>query len=346
MYKELVISRAAETVKEVKTITFTSESTEGIRYKAGQYLTLVKGKGEGEVRRSYSIVSSPTLNEPLSICVKRIENGVFSRLLVDEAKPGDTVLTSGTGGFLTLPDDPASYSQLIFFAGGSGIAPVISLIKTALHTAPYIGIVLIYSSRSKSDTIYLDELQSLAKRFSSSLSVEFLFSNTKHLDSARLHQQLLKKLLKKYAFASFERTLFYICGPFPYMRMITFTLIEEHVPEANIRKENFNASKPVVVNEPPDKEMRTIEMRHNGKDYSFTSQYPDTILRSAQKAGLNLPYSCEVGRCGNCAARCIKGKIWMSYNEVLTDKEVASGIVLTCTGYAVDSDAVLETVKF
>jgi ring-1,2-phenylacetyl-CoA epoxidase subunit PaaE len=334
MYEQLVISDIREEIKDVRTISFSAAT---FSYKAGQYLTLVKKSGEQEVRRSYSIVSSPLLNEPLSICVKRIENGVFSRYLVDEAKVGDVVLSTGTGGFFTLPDDLQNYKQLFLLAGGSGIAPNMSLLKTALHSHPELDIVLIYSSRSKSDTIYYEQLQQLAREHPS-LHVEYLLSNTKQLLGARLHQILLKKLLQQYAQASYQDILFYICGPFSYMRMITYTLAEEHVPERNVRKENFNASKPVVTKEPPDKDAHLVRISINGQKHSFEMQYPDTILKAAQRKGLSLPYSCEVGRCGNCAARCIKGKVWMSYNEVLTDREVSNGLVLTCTGYAVEGD--------
>lgn len=340
MYKQLVINGIHEELKDVKTISFSTARSGEIPYKAGQYLTLVMKSGEQEIRRSYSIVSSPLLNEPLSICVKRIPNGIFSRYLVDEAKVGDIVLTTGTGGFFTLPDEIKDHEQIFFLAGGSGIAPVMSLLKTALHMYPQLSIVLVYSSRSQSDTIYYDQLQQLAKQHSS-LHIEYLLSNTRQLMTARLHQLLLKKLLKRFAVASYENILFYICGPFSYMRMITFTLAEEHVPEVNVRKESFNVSKPVIVNEPPDKDPHNIQLSYNGKLHTFRMQYPDSILKAAQKQGITLPYSCEVGRCGNCAARCTKGKVWMAYNEVLTDKEVRSGLVLTCTGYAVGGDVKL-----
>lgn len=341
MYRELVIDRVIEEVSDVKTVTFTGESTTGITYHAGQYLTLVMKSGDSEIRRSYSIVSSPALNEPLAICVKRIENGVFSRYLVDDAKPGDRLLTSGTGGFFTLPGDLENYKQVFFFAGGSGIAPIMSLLKTVLLEQPRLKVVLIYSSRSKSNTIYYDKLESLASQYPA-LHIEYMLSNSKYLSTARLHQQLLRRMLQKLAIADPGKILFYICGPFAYMRMITFTLTEEHVPAANIRKENFNAAKPVVFYEPPDKEAHQVRVQYDSKVFSFRSQYPDTILKAAQKQGFSLPYSCEVGRCGNCVARCTKGKVWMSYNEVLTDKEIANGLVLTCTGYPVSGDVELE----
>lgn len=341
MYTELVIDNTTSETEDVKTITFTPESTKGITYEAGQYLTLVMKSGGNEIRRSYSIVSSPVLNEPLEICVKRVENGIFSRYLVDDAKAGDRILTSGTGGFFTLPGNADAYRQVFFFAGGSGIAPIMSLLKTVLHEHSRLKIVLIYSSRSSSNTIYYDELNRLAREHPA-LHIEYMMSNSKQLSTARLHQQLLRRLLHKLAIADYNDVLFYICGPFAYMRMITFTLTEEHVPAVNIRKENFNAAKPVVFYEPPDKEPHMVQVKYGGTAYSFGVQYPETILKAAKRQGIILPYSCEVGRCGNCAARCTKGKVWMSYNEVLTDKEIAAGFVLTCTGYPVNGDVALE----
>src|SRR5437764_6277597 len=132
LYKTLRIKEIREEVKDFKTIVF--EEGHGLSYKAGQYLTLVRFEGSEELRRSYSITSSPELNEPLSIGVKRVENGAFSRILVDRAKAGDEILTTGSGGFFVLPDDVASYRQVFFFAAGSGITPIYSLIKTALHS--------------------------------------------------------------------------------------------------------------------------------------------------------------------------------------------------------------------
>lgn len=338
-YKELIIREIRKETQDVRTIVF--DAHDPVRYKAGQYLTLVMPSHTSEVRRSYSIVSSPALNEPLSICVKRIENGAFSRYLVDDAKPGDKVLTTGAGGFFTLPGNLDNYKQLFFFAGGSGIAPVMSLLKTALQLHPSLSVVLIYSSKSPADTIYYSELQQLSKTYPS-LHVEFLFSDAQRLVTARLHQALLKKLLKQFATAAYEDILFYICGPFSYMRMITFTLTEEHAPAGNIRKENFNASKPVVVNEPPDKEQHTVQVSYNGQVHTFNTKFPDSILKSAQRNGITLPYSCEVGRCGNCVAKCVEGKVWMSYNEVLTDKDISNGLVLTCTGFPIGGDVKLE----
>ena len=145
LYKTLIIKSIKEEVKDFKTFCFDADFT----YKAGQYITLVYKLNNEETRRSYSITSSPVLNEPLSIGVKRIENGFFSRKLIDTAKiVNDDLITIGAGGLFVLPDDIANYKQLFFFAAGSGITPIYSLIKTALHQYKHLHVVLIYSNAS------------------------------------------------------------------------------------------------------------------------------------------------------------------------------------------------------
>jgi ferredoxin-NADP reductase len=170
-YKALRIREVRDEAKDFKTIVF--EDDHNISYKPGQYLTLVRFERGEELRRSYSITSSPALKEPLSIGVKRVENGVFSRHLVDHAKSGDELLTTGSGGFFVLPDDVQAFGQLFFFAAGSGITPVYSLIKTALHLFTHLSIVLVYSNASVERTIFLSGLQRLQQRFSPRFQIEF-----------------------------------------------------------------------------------------------------------------------------------------------------------------------------
>ena len=153
LYKIIRVKEIREEAPDFKTYVF--EDGHGIYYKAGQYLTLATIHHGEEVRRSYSITSSPLINEPLAIGVKRMANGFFSRLLIDKTKPGDVFTTTGAGGFFILPADIDNIRQLFFFAAGSGITPILSLIKTALVAHAHISIVLIYSNASKEKTIFL-----------------------------------------------------------------------------------------------------------------------------------------------------------------------------------------------
>lgn len=341
IYHQLQIQHVHEEVPGFKTIVFGQSGS--VQYKAGQYLTLVRFENGQEIRRSYSITSSPALNEPLSIGVKRVENGAFSRALVDQAKPGDEILTSGAGGFFVLPGNMHPFRRLFFFAAGSGITPVFSLIKTALHAYPALHVVLVYSNASPDKAVFLSALQSLQEQFASRFHLELLFSNAADLAKARLHRDLLFSYLNRFVGEEKEQTLFYICGPESYMRLCTYTLQEAGVPPANLRKENFYFSDVVKRDAaPPDKEPHTAVIYLGGKTYSVRVTYPNSVLRAAKNEGLVLPYSCEAGRCGNCVARCVGGTVWHSYNEVLTEKELKQGLVLTCVGHPVGGDVVLE----
>lgn len=341
-YKELIIREVVTETDEMRLFYLEQTTGERISFKAGQYLTFVFQDGEQEARRSYSLASSPLLQEPLFIGIKRIPNGSFSRRLFDQGNPGDVLVTTGPGGVFVLPDDIHLYQQIFFFAAGSGIVPIYSLIKTVLHSAPHIDLVLIYSNKSIQKAAFFKPLTDLQKSFSQNFHIEFLFSSTEDLLRARLHADLVATFLQKLSKAAPEKCLYYICGPESYMRFCTFILQSHRVQAANIRKEIFHTSRPTTRIEPPDKAAYMVTVRTTEKDTQLTVQYPTTILQAARKQGLTLPYSCEVGRCGNCMAKCLKGQVWMSYNEVLTERELEKGFVLTCTGFPVSGDVILQ----
>jgi ring-1,2-phenylacetyl-CoA epoxidase subunit PaaE len=341
LYKTLRIIGIKTETAGCKTFFLAPVGGEPIKYAPGQFLTFVFPKPAGEERRSYSISSAPALQEPLSVTIKKVENGEYSRKLVDHAQVGDELISIGANGFFVLPADIQQYQQIFFLAAGSGITPVFSLIKTILMEHPHIQIVLIYSNRSRPTTIFYDELQQLSKQYEGRLLIEFLFSSAFNLERARLSKWLLGILLKEYLRAPLSKTLFYCCGPFDFMRMATIELLEDGVPLHHIRKENFSTFKPDIKIKPPDTDKHSISIHIGNDRYSIETQYPQTILQAAKKAGIILPYSCEAGKCGSCAANCISGQVWMSYNEVLLDEEIAKGRVLTCVGFPVGGDVEL-----
>src|SRR5688572_19338122 len=161
-----------------------------IRYQAGQFLTLIFKKIDSEERRSYSISSTPDLLEPLTITVKRIDNGEYSRYLFDTIEEGDILFTIGASGYFTLPENLSSHTHLVFFAAGSGITPILPLRKTAIHRNPPVRVTLLYSNRSESETILMDVLSLLIQNFAFPLHVVFLFSASEDLIKAR-HTQIL-----------------------------------------------------------------------------------------------------------------------------------------------------------
>ena len=338
----VIITSIREEAPGVKTFTVASEDDSPIVYSAGQFITFSFTHHGREERRSFSLSSCPALNEPVSFTVKRIDNGAYSRLLVDRAQEGDKLYTVGAAGLFTLPANITA-KQIFFFAAGIGITPVFSIIKELLHTNRSIQAVLIYSNKSRGEAVFYEELQALTEKFPSNFKVVFLYSTSFDLTRARLSKTLLPILLKEDAQAPKKDMLFYVCGPFAYMRMVIISLEEQGIHGDQIRKENFNTNdRNIIKIEPPDRATHTATIKYLGKEHSFPVEYPDTILQAAKKNGLSLPYSCEVGRCGSCAARCTSGKVWLSYNEVLMDMDLKHGSILTCVGHPVEGDVTIE----
>ncbi|MGV3706333.1 MAG: flavin reductase family protein [Arcticibacter sp.] len=305
-------------------------------YKEGQFLTLVFYTKHGEKRRSYSISSSALLAEPLSITVKKVENGEFSRLLIMYAKPGDILYTSGISGYFTLPEKIEPDKQLFFIAAGSGITPCFSILKAVLKLHEN-HVVLIYSNRTEADALFYGQLQKLQHEYPERFRIHFLFSYKLDLYHSRLSSWLLLQLLDRYLEVGSKDALVYLCGPPDYMRMVKIALAGV-IPESNIFKESFSTEARKVTLVPEDTSAHQVIIHTRSETYTVTVQFPQTILSAAKARQIQLPYSCETGRCGSCQAVCTAGKVWMSYNEVLTEEEVASGQILICQSYPVHGD--------
>ncbi|GAA4318820.1 ferredoxin--NADP reductase [Flaviaesturariibacter amylovorans] len=312
----------------------------GIAYKAGQFLTLVRRFGSADLRRSYSITSSPLLGDALSIGVQRIANGTFSRYLHDELRVGDVLPCTGASGLFCLPEDPSAVPRFFFLAAGSGITPVWSLLRTVLYGTPAAA-VLVYSTHDPSVSVFREGLKALQAAFPQRFVLHELFSTDPDLSRARLTRDRLLGLLRADG-GDLARTLFYTCGPESYLRFCSFLLRERGVPPAHIRREDFIADRTLPARAvPPDTGTYTARLYLYGTRHEVTVRYPDTILNAALRQGIVLPYSCATGRCGACAARCTKGTVWLAHNEVLTPADLAEGLTLTCTGHPVGGDVEL-----
>ncbi|HEX2607903.1 MAG TPA: iron-sulfur cluster-binding domain-containing protein [Flavisolibacter sp.] len=337
-YPVLTVAGITQLANDVTLLRF----KEMIPYKAGQYITFVFHDGEDSVRRSYSIASAPELDEPLQVAVKRIDNGLISRKLTDSVTPGTVLAYAGTGGLFVLPEDLTGVRNLVFFAAGSGIVPIFSLIKAALHSSD-LSLLLVYSNSHPDKALFYNELMEWQQRFPERLHLEFLFSNTADLYRAHLHAGLIESFLKEHLPDSHTKALYYCCGPESYMRLCTYTLRNLQVPAVAIRREVFHTRYTLKKTGSPDPETREVRLIRGDQTYTIPVAPNESILQAARKKGVLLPYSCEAGRCGNCIAKVIEGTVWMSYNEVLTDTEINKGYILTCTGHPVGGNAVINS---
>jgi ferredoxin-NADP reductase len=323
---------------------FVLEPKDGVdfSYKPGQFLTIIHPYRPDQ-RRSYSLSSHPAFELP-TITLRRIANGEVSRWLFDEVKVGDVISTTGVSGRFTLPENSNEFNALIFLCAGTGITPSISLIKEALKVRASRKVVLVYSNRNRSSAVFLNEIEQLEKQFPANFAVEYFFSINQDLSRARLGRLALESLVEVYVDIP-EKALFFLCGPHLYMDNIIITLLTAGVPDENIRREIFFNPEPLPRIEPPDRQPHMVTIHYKAHQHVLKVQYPMSILQSAKKEGIILPFSCEAGRCGTCAATCTHGEVWMLRNEVLLDKEIAAGRVLTCTGYPVGGDVELVIME-
>lgn len=334
--KGLKVTQIIEETKDAKTFVLTPLADWKPIYKPGQFITLVFNTEYGEKRRSYSMSSAPATDNTLQITVKKLDNGEFSRFLITQVKEGDVLESSGISGQFILPEGKEDIKQFFFVAAGSGITPCFSLIKTLLKTTSH-RVVLIYSNKSLEDAVFYRQLKKLEGLYPERLRIKFLFSNESGVYNTRLSSWLLNHFIDEYLAVANNEVMFYVCGPFDYMLTVQITLLSRF-PASHVIKENYSSLPRKVIPKPPDTEQRKATVIIDNKSYTIPTQYPQSILDSAIEHNIQLPYSCKAGRCASCVATCSKGKVWMAYNEVLTDKEVAQGRILVCQSFAVGGD--------
>lgn len=329
-------------VNEVVSITFNNY----ISFKAGQFLTFVFQQSEREIRRSYSPFSSPLVDEPLQIAVKLIENGEISRFLHHQIQVGDILQVKEANGLFAYDIERDKYRSVFLFAAGVGITPIFSILKTALVAEQNSKIVLIYSSRSAEDTLFLNEIAAWQQKYPKRLTVIHLFSNAKNLRLARLNSFLIKELITENIEFDREDALFYTCGPVDYMDLCRISVLGEGYLPQQVKRETFVLHEDEIDEDDTtekitDTNTYTVNLVFKGQTHHLEVPYPKRILDVALANHINIPYSCSGGVCGTCVGNCISGNVKMTYNEVLTDDEVAQGRVLICTGRPTENDTTI-----
>lgn len=316
-------------------------------YLAGQFITLVFQVQGRELRRSYSLCSSPDVDEPLSIAIKRVENGEISRLLHHKTAAGDVLMALPPNGVFTYQPQPLVKRTVILFGAGVGITPLFSIIKTALYAEKHSKIVLVYSSRSVDETLFYEELNRLQEQFPDRFRIIYVSSGAKNLMMARLNVFLIEKIVKEYLEYDRQEALFYTCGPVDYMVTCRIKLLELGFDISQIKRETFVLPEDEVdEDDMTEKEVKdtsayTVVLKLKGQEHHITVPYDRTILQVALDHHIDIPYSCRAGICSTCTASCTKGHVRMDYNEVLVDAEIAAGRVLVCTGHPTENETTI-----
>ena len=328
------------------------ELKSAFRFKAGQHLTLRADIGGEEVRRNYSLCIAPDADE-IRVTVKRIAGGVFSNWVGDELKPGDTLDVMTPHGSFTTDFDPAARRHYVGFAGGSGITPVISLIRTALSIEPRSRFTLFYGNRDANSVIFLEALAALKDRYMGRFELYQFLSDEEgdvELFNGMLDRETCDEAVEHLIDDPKAVDAWFICGPGPMMDAAEEALLHKGVASDRIHIERFTAGRPSAA---LAAQMAALQEEAAGLTISVTLdgrtrkvEFSEAnILDSAREAGLPAPFACKAGVCATCRAKVTRGKVEMAARYGLTDEEVAAGYVLTCQsvpvgeGVAVDYDA-------
>lgn len=299
---------------------------EAFRYRAGQHLTLELPWEQSKLTRCYSLSSCPDLGEALKIGVKRVVGGRISNWLNDNLEAGDSIMASVPEGRFVLDPETRPGAPLFLFAAGSGITPIIALLKSALATTKR-SITLLYANQDPGGVIYGSEVSQLAAAHPRRLAVHFHFDST----NGYLEKSNLRRLLHHIDIAEF-----YICGPEPFMELVENTLDEAGVHAELVYIERFvspadpDRARADLVDEASLESPDSFSLWLGGRSRTVPYVKGKTLLECAQAAGLQPAHSCESGYCGSCMAHVNTGKVYMRTHEALSDRDIARGVALLC----------------
>ncbi|MBQ4821071.1 ferredoxin--NADP reductase [Aquimarina sp. MMG016] len=317
-----------------------------IKYKAGQFLTvkiLINNKVE---KRAYSFSSSPVIDNFLKITVKKVEKGLVSNYICNTLKPGQKIeVEKPAGSFFIVPNKNIQF-KYILFAGGSGITPIFSIIKTVLEKEPLSKIILIYANRNEESTIFKKAIENLEENYPNSFAVEHILEKKKS-DKPNYHQDLLNKeliddILKKHNTA-YEDGKYMMCGPQGFMDKAKEILAERGITRDKIKLEAFSAN--FITSSDAKKLKSSVIIYHDNQKHTLDIGGDKTILQAAMANNIMLPYSCRSGMCSSCKAKCISGTVKMIDGHLLSEEEVAEGHILTCISFPTSDNVSISFIN-
>jgi len=310
------------------------------QFEAGQYVTIkaiIKGE---EIRRSYSISSAPSSNE-LRVVVKAVENGVFSNYAKNQLKVGDNLEVGIPEGKFVVENRDAKI--FVAFAAGSGITPIISIIKDVLEKKDDTTFILIYGNKTIEDTIYFNEINALQQHYLGRFFVHYTFTKANPDGSlfGRIERSTVNFVLKnKHSEKRVDE--YFLCGPEDMIKKVTDVLKENGAAEEQIHYELFTTSSTNGEIPVSGEGMVKVTVLVDDIETTFNMPRTENILSAALKHGVDAPYSCQGGICSSCMCRTIKGSAEMKTNHILMDDEVEEGLLLACQSYVTSDEIYVD----
>jgi ring-1,2-phenylacetyl-CoA epoxidase subunit PaaE len=347
----LTVARVKHETRDAIAVTFDlpPELEDAFAYQQGQHLTLRAMIAGEDVRRSYSICSAVQDNR-LRVAIKRVNGGLFSTWANECIRPGVTIDVMPPEGRFNLPLEPDSRRHYLAFAAGSGITPILSIIKTTLIAEPHSRFTLLYGNRASSSVIFRDELTDLKDQYLERLNLVYIMSREPQdieLFHGRITEDKCRALFQHWLRVENVDYAF-ICGPEDMMHGVSAALQEAGMPSARIRIELFAAAaakterKPRAVSAEP-RHQTEVTVIMDGSHATFTmDKDKESLLDAGLRAGIDMRYSCKGGVCSTCRCKVLEGQVDMDVNYALEDYEVARGFVLGCQSFPVTDKVVVD----
>lgn len=323
---ELTVTDVIDETSDSKSIVLRTPENFGelFAYRPGQFLTVrIPSDLTGHVARSYSLSSAPGIDDELKVTVKRTAGGYGSNWLCDNVEPESSLVVLPPSGRFT----PADFvNDFLLFAAGSGITPIISILKTALLRSDR-SVVLFYANRDRHSVIFHSELERYAAKFGDRLTIHYWFDDAHGIPPRERFGALAADHTSREVF---------VCGPAPFMTSVAKGIRAANVPAKHVHQEvfisitgdPFEAARPIIDGD-PDSAVETV-VHLDGESYRFEWPSGNTLVDVLLDRGVDVPFSCRSGECGSCACTVVSGKVAMEKSDILDPSDVAEGHALGC----------------
>ncbi len=352
-FYSLKVASVAKNTRDAVVVTFDvpGELDDKFAFRPGQYLTLRTSVDGEELRRSYSICAAPS-DRQLRVAIKRLNDGAFSSWANQHLEAGQSLEVMPPDGNFTVEFSPANARRYVAFAVGSGITPILSLVKTALDTEPESSFTLFFGNRASSAVLFREEIEDIKNRYMTRFSLVYVMSR-EHQDielfNGRLDGDKAAQLLSVWMDPSTIDYAF-VCGPQDMTESVTKALMDKGIDKSRIKFELFGSPKgPRALRtgqearKAPGRDLCEVTVIQDGVTRTLSiEKNKDSVLDSALAQGIELPYSCKGGVCSTCRCKVIEGEVDMDANFALEDYEVARGFVLCCQSFPVSDNLVID----
>ncbi len=347
----LSVARVRQETRDTIVATFDVPPSlrERFAFMQGQHLTLRAQVNGQDLRRSYSICSG-VLDGDLRVAIKRTPGGQFSTWANDTLKPGVSVEVMPPMGHFNLPLSPDHHQRYLGFAAGSGITPMLSIIKTTLQAEPQSGFTLVYGNRSSAAVIFREELAELKDVYGERLNIVYVMSREQQdieLFNGRITREKCEQLFDHWIRVA-DHDAAFVCGPEQMMHDVAEALQSRGMAKERIKVELFAASIPKAraehgVHPVVGRQECEVTLVIDGSHRSFTmDKDKESVLDAGLRQGIDIRYSCKGGVCSTCRCKVVEGKLEMDANYALEDYEIARGFVLSCQAFPVSDRVVLD----